>query len=234
MYQQEQNELNVIRVTIEQLNKQKSGIENTIAQLSEYHAKQTALHNELKTSLEQEQLNLTALNHIIAQGLTEHPSHLTQRTIAQQLEQALTALAYDEKKHTEYRKKLQDIEQTLMKYDGIKKEITLQDQRYEIVKTLCATLKELRRTLKELNEKRAAYASLAQQEAALLNTKNALAQEMRTIQQEKEAGLHKKGSLENQAGMLKQNETQHTERIKNNERTQRKCLGLSSNRGSNE
>lgn len=213
-HQQEQNELNVIRVTIEQLTKQKSSLEATIKELQENHTKQIALQTDLKAALELETKNLAILNRAIAQGLTQHPLHLTQRTIYQQLEQALNALAYDEKKHAEYRKKLQDIEQTLMKYDGIKKEITLQDQRYEIVKTICVTLKELRRTMKDLTQKFTVYASLPQQEATLLNTKNALAQEMRTLQQEKEIWLHKKGSLENQATMLKQKETQHAAHAK--------------------
>ena len=213
-HQQELNELNITRVTIEQLGKQKTAFELTLTQLNENHAKQITLQAELKTSHERETKNLTDLNRAMAQGLTEHPLHLTQRTIYQQLEQALNALAYDEKKHAEYRKKLQEIEQTLMRYDGIKKEISLQDQRFQTVRTICAALKELRLVIKELIEKRAAYASIPQQEATLLNTKNVLTQEMRTLQQEKETWLQKKGSLENQAAMLKEKQTQHTAHAK--------------------
>lgn len=213
-HQLEQNELNIMRVTIEQLSKQKAALEATIKELHENHAKQVTLQTQLKASLEQETKNLANLNRAMAQGLTEHPLHLTQRTIYQQLEQALNALAYDEKKHAEFRKKLQDIEQTLIKYDGIKKEIALQDQRFEMVKTICATLKEVRRLMKDLAQKFTAYASLPQQEAALLNIKNELTQEMRTLQQEKETWLHKKGSLENQAATLKQKEAQHATHAK--------------------
>ena len=68
-----------------------------------------------------------------------------------------------------------------MQYEGIKKEIQLQDQRFETVKTLCVSLKELRHTMKELPTTHAAYASLADQEKDLLLTKNTLAQEMRTF-----------------------------------------------------
>jgi len=213
-YQQQSNDLNIIRVTIEQLTKQKTALDLTLNDLQQNHAKQIQLKTALHATIERETTHLATLTKAMAQGLTEHPLHLEQRTIHQQLEQSLAALTYDEKKHAEYRKKLQDIEQTLMRYDGIKKEITLQDQRYETIKSICLVLKELRRTMKELAEKRTAYASLAQQEAMLVNTKNALTQEIRTLQQEKETWLHKKGSLENQAATLKEKEAQHATHLK--------------------
>lgn len=212
--QQQCNDLNVMRGTIEQLNKQKTTLEVTLKQLQDNHAKQLHLKTELVQKIHQETSQLTNLNRIMAQGLAEHPQHLAQRTIYQQLEHALNGVAYDEKKHADFRKKLQDIEQTLMRYDGIKKEIALQDQRFETIKTICIALKELRCMMKELTTQRAAYTLLQEQETALSHDKNALMQEMRTLQQEKETWLHKKGSLENQAAMLKAKEAQHAIHIK--------------------
>ena len=212
--QQRINELKIIRGTIEQLTKQKSTLEFTRTELQKNQVKHENIIKELTANIEQEVALLVLFNQNLTQGLQDHPLYKEQLTAYKQVEHALQSLAYDEKKHAEYRKKLQAIEDALVQYEGIKKEIKLQDQRYETVKTFCATLKEIRRSMKELSAACAASASLAEQEKDLLLIKNTLSQEMRTLQQHKETLLQNKGSLENQAEKLKKMELQHTEHLK--------------------
>ncbi len=212
--QQRINELKIIRGTIEQLTKQKSTLEFTRTELQKNQVKHENIIKELTANIEQEVALLVLFNQNLTQGLQDHPLYKEQLTAYKQVEHALQSLAYDEKKHAEYRKKLQAIEDALVQYEGIKKEIKLQDQRYETVKTFCATLKEIRRSMKELTAACAASASLAEQEKDLLLIKNTLSQEMRTLQQHKETLLQNKGSLENQAEKLKKMELQHTEHLK--------------------
>ena len=212
--QQRINELKIIRGTIEQLTKQKSTLEFTRTELQKNQVKHENIIKELTANIEQEVALLVLFNQNLTQGLQDHPLYKEQLTAYKQVEHALQSLAYDEKKHAEYRKKLQAIEDALVQYEGIKKEIKLQDQRYETVKTFCATLKEIRRSMKELTTACAASASLAEQEKDLLLIKNTLSQEMRTLQQHKETLLQNKGSLENQAEKLKKMELQHTEHLK--------------------
>lgn len=214
VHHQRINELKIVRVTIEQLTKQKNTLAFTGSELHKNQVKHEQIKVELTTNMEHETALLVLLNQKTMQGLSDHPLHKEQLAAYKQLEQALNALAYDEKKHAEYRKQLQDIEQKLMQCDAIKKEIKLQDQRFDTVKSLCSTLKDLRNAMKDLSVKRTAYASLAEQEKELINIKNMLAEETRTLQQQKELLLQKKGSLENQAEKLKKLDAQHIEHIK--------------------
>lgn len=213
-YQQLSNDLKITRVTIEQLTKQKTALDLTLTELQTNHAKLTQLKTECAAKIQQETEQLAKLNLAMKHGLQEHPLHKEQLMLFKQIEQAMQSLAYDEKKHAEFRKKLHDIEQKLMQYEGIKKEIQLQDQRFENVKAVCISLKELRRTMKELSAAHAAYASLIDQEKDLQLTKTTLTQEMRTLQQHKEGLLQQKGSLENQAEKLKNLATQHAQHLK--------------------
>jgi DNA repair protein SbcC/Rad50 len=214
IHQQGLNELKIVRVTIEQLTKQKTALELNRTELQKNQKTLTDLNTEITAKLQLEIVLLAQLNQKITQGLNEHTLHKEQLLAYKQLEQTLLTLAYDEKKHAEFRKKLQDTEAQLLQYESIKKEIKLQDQRYEMVKAFCASLKELHHAMKESAEKRASYAQLDHQEKALLETKNTLGAEIRSLQQHKEILLQKKGSLENQIAKLKALETQHTAHVK--------------------
>jgi len=214
IHQQGLNELKIVRVTIEQLTKQKTALELNRTELLQHQKALTELNAQVIALQQHETAQLTQLNQKIAQGLNEHPLHKEKLLAYKEIEQALLALAYDEKKHAEFRKRLQEIEAQLVQYESIKKEIKLQDQRYETVKAMCITLKELRSAMKEFATKRAVYAPLVEQEKALFETKNLLTTEIRTLQQQKETLLQKKGSLENQAAKLKELETQHAAHLK--------------------
>ncbi len=213
-HQQLSNDLKVTRVTIEQLAKQKTALELTLTELQANQVKHMQLTAEFTTKIQQETAQVAAITLTMKKAFKIIRSTKSSYMVYKQIEQALQSLAYDEKKHAEYRKKLQDIEQKLMHYEGIKKEIQLQDQRFETVKAVCVALKELRHKIRELTTAHAAYASLVDEERDLLLTKNTLAQEMRTLQHHKEGLLQLKGSLENQAEKLKNLATQHAQHLK--------------------
>ena len=118
------------------------------------------------------------------------------------LEQELAESFYDEQIHSNAQKRLDTVEHQRSQALRFEHEFSLQSERLSQVQNACKELKELKKELKTINQKKLLYKKSADQEKELSQAEQVYLQQLHEIMQEKEQLIHKKGSLEQQKNRL--------------------------------
>ena len=106
------------------------------------------------------------------------------------------------------------VEQKLIEYETIHKEIRKQEQRKHEISTFCASLKKIKQTKNVYKQETTAYKNLSQQWANLEKQEVILSQEYKQIRRQNETILKEKGSLETLEKKLKLIKEEHNEQKK--------------------
>jgi exonuclease SbcC len=182
-------------ITLEEYRKQHTALEAQSVQITQALEQCIAQFATHQAAYAQEQTNLEKLK---ATQLSWKNEPDYQRIVQEKtnVEEKLARTIYNQDAHKKAISTLQAIEQQLQEYQQIQHAMLAQEQRKATIHTYCAQLRTSKEKHQHLATDIASFNRLAQEENTLLTEKNNLALTIKNAQQEKEAILQKKGSLE--------------------------------------
>ncbi len=184
-----------------------------IATLNETQKQIEKKYTDAQTTLSQHDMLIKQeteqLNNLKQQAQEAHHHDQTYQLLKQELDSITNALqttSYKQQEHQQAVKKMAALEQQYQEYSRLQEHISLQQRRKDDIHTLCSALRIVKKERETINHEITVLDEQKKPLSVQLEQEIVTKNQLRTIVQEKESLLQRKGSLEQQRAMILQRE----------------------------